>query len=209
MSISALSCLPFTAHIKSTSKSHRLYRQTISRFECCSLPAALVQASASLSCLFFFFLIVGLHCQACGILVAWPRTKPVFHALAVWRLNQWTTRDVPSPLDYCRSLSPALTAVCSPHSNQRDTPNWSQSMTLLCPNSSIVSHLSWSNSPISPTEPHAIHTSPTQFHPPFSLPSSTALPLSFTSLQRHWPLWFVTNLLNNDLSACSILGTKM
>ena len=115
--------LPFTAHIKPISKSHQLYLQTISRVECCSLPAVLVQASASLSCLvfFFFFLTVGLHCQACGILVAWPRIKPVFPALAMWRLNQWTTREVPSPLDYCRSLSPALTAVCSPHSNQRGT----------------------------------------------------------------------------------------
>ena len=47
--------LPFTAHIKPISKSHQLYLQTISRVECCSLPAVLVQASASLSCLVFFF----------------------------------------------------------------------------------------------------------------------------------------------------------
>ena len=140
---------------------------------------------------FFFFLFVGLHCQACGILVPWPRIESVFPALAVQRLNKWTTREAPSPLDYCRSLSPALTAVCSPHSNQRDTfqievrawHSFAQTL-LLFPIFLGVKAL-YPLQSLTPSTPH---------------PPSSILP----SLCPHPQLYLSRSLCSNDIGLCDL-----
>ena len=48
--------------------------------------------------LFNYFLIFCLHSMVCGILVPWPRIKPMPHELGVWSLNHRTTKEVHSPL---------------------------------------------------------------------------------------------------------------
>ena len=46
---------------------------------------------------YFYLLIFGPRCVACGILVPQPGIEPMPHAVDVQSLNQWKTREVLIP----------------------------------------------------------------------------------------------------------------
>ena len=51
----------------------------------------------------YLFSIFWPCCMACGILVPWPGIEPMSPAVEAWSLNNWTTREVPSPPFYWRN----------------------------------------------------------------------------------------------------------
>ena len=54
---------------------------------------------------FIYTYILAMH-KVCGILVSWPRIKPMPLALEAWCLSHWTTREVPCLIFKCLKCLP-------------------------------------------------------------------------------------------------------
>ena len=68
-------------------------------------PNTLPQVSLFLYSFFFFFFFWPHHDVVCRILVPGPGiNKPACPAMEAWRLNRWTTREVPFLLLFSESI---------------------------------------------------------------------------------------------------------
>ena len=61
------------------------------------------------------FFNIWLHCEACRILVPWPRIEPMSPAAEAWSLNHWTTREVPR-LDFSKPCHSTIIFMTHTHS---------------------------------------------------------------------------------------------